>query len=108
MHRHTLRQALAAAGTSFENLQRTVILRLLRRGAAANTPIKDIWTRAGFSSASSFARYVRRATGNNPTELRRALISGQLGPQSARLGLDLLGGYVASRVWVSRRHNEED
>ena len=71
VHRHTLQRALKASGRSFTHIKRVVVLERLGRGldGARAVALKQIWVELGFGSASSFARYVRRATGKPPSAL---------------------------------------
>lgn len=104
VHRHTLHQALAACGGDFASLKRSAVLRRLAQSFETAEPFKDVWARSGFSSASAFARYIRHATGRTPSRLRAEYVSGQLGPELARMGLDLRGG--AEITWASIQHQE--
>ncbi len=72
VHRHTLQRALKSNGCSFALIRRASVLERLGRhfAAAECTSLKQVWTELGFSSASAFARYIRRATGKSPSELR--------------------------------------
>jgi AraC-like DNA-binding protein len=72
VHRHTLRRALKANGQTFTSIKQAAILERLTHhfDKTEPTPMKQIWTELGFVSASAFARYIRRATGKSPSELR--------------------------------------
>jgi AraC-like DNA-binding protein len=72
VHRHTLQRALKSKGCSFAVIrQASVLERLGRRFVDAEcASLKQVWTELGFSSGSAFARYIRRATGKSPSELR--------------------------------------
>jgi AraC-like DNA-binding protein len=72
VHRHTLQRALKSKGCSFAVIRQVSVLERLERyfASAECTSLKQVWTELGFSSASAFARYIRRATGKSPSELR--------------------------------------
>lgn len=72
VHRHTLQRALKENGSNFALIRQTVVLDRLERhfAAAEAASIKQVWTELGFPSSSAFARYIRRATGKSPSELR--------------------------------------
>ena len=90
IHRHTIHRALTLHGTSLVRIRRRLVLdRLLAHCSAPPEPIKAVWTTMGFSSASAFSRFVRRATGYAPMELCDAVRSGQLESRIAKMGLDV-------------------
>jgi len=68
VHRHTVASALSRAGMTFFALRKGEVLRRMAVWADSPTPapLKQLWGDMGFSSASSFARYVRKATGRSP------------------------------------------
>jgi AraC-like DNA-binding protein len=72
VHRHTLQRALKANGQSIASIKRSFVLDHLKRHFASTqaTSLKQVWTELGFSSASLFARYIRRATGKSPSDFR--------------------------------------
>ncbi|HKW88962.1 MAG TPA: helix-turn-helix domain-containing protein [Candidatus Acidoferrales bacterium] len=90
VHRHTLQRALKANGFSFASLKQVFVLeRLERRFASARSAsLKELWTELCFPSAAAFARYIRRATGKSPSELRAACALGHAGCKRARMILD--------------------
>lgn len=72
VHRHTLQRALKTNGQSFALLKQASVLAALERQfvSAQAKSLKQLWSELGFSSASAFARYIRKATGKSPSELR--------------------------------------
>lgn len=90
VHRHTLQRALRASGWSFAGMKQTLVLERLERhfsGAEAKS-LKQVRTELGFPSASSFARYIRRATGKTPGGLRADPLLGQRKHKRSELLLD--------------------
>lgn len=91
VERHTLQRALKAAGLSFARLKQATVLDRLQRHCLANTApeaLKQVWAAMGFTSASSFARYVRRSTGMSPTRVCAELRLHHFAHKSSRLRLD--------------------
>ncbi|HUX68256.1 MAG TPA: helix-turn-helix domain-containing protein [Terriglobales bacterium] len=89
VHRHTLRRALEGSGLSLALIKQEVVLARLGRAFAAEPAgsLKEAWTELGFASAAAFARYVRRATGKSPTQLRGGRL-GQLEHKRDKMRLD--------------------
>ena len=85
VHRHTLHRALKLRGYSFASIRQGLVLESLHAHLTdgQTTSLKEIWAELGFASASSFARYIRRATGKSPTEHRSWL---HLGPNGSQKG----------------------
>lgn len=85
VHRHTLQRALAAGAVELNAVKRAAVLDALNeaRGSSPPRPIKDIWVGLGFTSASSFAKFVRRALGAPPSEVAGIRDSGHIGRKKA-------------------------
>jgi len=94
VHRHTLQRALKASGCSFQSMKQALILERfdchLADGQAV--PLKQVWAGLGFPSASALARYIRRATGKSPTELRADCVLGHLARRRSGMSLDPQAG----------------
>jgi AraC-like DNA-binding protein len=90
VHRHTLQRTLKASDRTFPSVKQAVVLERLERHFASAQPasLKQVWTELGFASASAFARYVRRATGKAPTNLRAESILGHSAHKRAQTALD--------------------
>lgn len=91
VHRHTLQRALAASGASIASLRQSVIIEQLktRFSAPSAAPLKEIRAELGFPSSSAFARYVRRATGKSPSQLRSEYALGHAGLKRDGVALEL-------------------
>ena len=85
VHRHTLHRALKAGGHSFASIRQGLVLERLHVHLTSDqtTSLKEVRAGLGFASASSFARYIRRAPGKSPTEYRSWL---HVGPNGAQKG----------------------
>jgi AraC-like DNA-binding protein len=93
IHRHTVHRALEIKGKSVALLRKRLVLgQLLAHchacGPASAESLKAVWTRAGFSSASAFSRFIRHAVGCTPVDFCDAFHSGQLDNKLAILSLD--------------------
>jgi len=76
VHRHTLQRALKANGQSFALIKQALVLERFYRHLAGDQPgpLKLVWTELGFSSASTFARYIRsRSSFYSPSEVNLSL-----------------------------------
>ncbi|WP_028744874.1 helix-turn-helix transcriptional regulator [Rhizobium mesoamericanum] len=78
----TLHRTLAAANETFGDklieAKARVALRMLKSPLFNRVTTAEIGRRAGFPSASHFARVMRNRTGRTPLELRHAAFSGEL------------------------------
>lgn len=88
VHRHTFERALAATGVNLAELRGRAVLRRIGYHLLIPTPEpwKAVWTELGFSSASVFARYVRRLTGRSPRELGQSALKKDNAPLDVRGG----------------------
>lgn len=66
----TLHRRLKAEGTTFEQLLRTVQLKVAQRCLRAGMPVKQTAHMVGFSAATSFSRAFKRWTGRSPNSAR--------------------------------------
>jgi AraC-like DNA-binding protein len=77
VERHTLEKAFwLSAGKSFRQFRRDAVLARAKELLASrpNVPVKEIAFLLGYSSERAFARFIRKALGCSPCELRRALL----------------------------------
>lgn len=76
LSRNTIEKAVrTATGQSWRELQKQHLLRSCEQAlrAGGGKSIKEIAFAIGFTSPRSFSRFVRRARGRSPTELRQRL-----------------------------------
>jgi AraC-like DNA-binding protein len=100
VHRHTLQRALQANCRTFELVKQAVVLERLacHLSDEKTAPLKQLWTELGLTSASTFARYIRRLTGKSPSEHRA---NGTLGPSARKMSivsLDVQKGAANNRI----------
>lgn len=83
VERHTLEKAIrATTGRSFRELRRELTLSRTRDLLAleAAKSIKEISFLLGYRSPQAFARFVKKACGCSPAELRRAVLGSRPRP----------------------------
>jgi AraC-like DNA-binding protein len=67
----SLRRALSAHGTSYQELRDEVRMRMaLQYLTSTSSPVEEIARTIGFTSSRSFRRALKRWTGKSPTDVR--------------------------------------
>ena len=77
VERHTLERAFRlSAGNSFRQFRQDAVLARAKDllASRSDAPVKEIAFLLGYSSERAFARFIRKAVGCSPCELRGALL----------------------------------